>query len=285
MSLEHLAGTTYGPFPVRVTAEQVAAYVAATGDDPNRWVHHAPPSFAGALLFAAAPAFLESEEVKPHTRLLVHADQSFTWHRAVAIDERVSVAGTVSRVRSRGGATFVTFEAAVRAGAEAVVDARSTFLLGAGEPDDAAAEEEEPPVTARRVFAAAPVAPDLREGPVPELARSASRLDLVKYAAASGDFNPIHFDHETARRAGFPGVLVHGLLMGAWLVQVASTYSSLPDGVASVRLRFRNPLRPAAQAKVTGEIEEVSDDGARLRLVLRGQESDYVEAQIGLRTA
>ncbi len=180
---------------------------------------------------------------------------------------------------------FVTFEAGVHADGETVIESKSTFLLGDGEPDDPAAEEDEPPVEARGAFDAVAQSPRLEQGPVPELARSASRLDLVKYAAASGDFNPIHFDHETARRAGFPGVLVHGLLMGAWLVQVAAAYSPRPDGLESVRLRFRNPLRPAAQATIAGEVEQVSDGTAQLHLVLRGEESDYVEARIRVRTA
>lgn len=283
MSIKALEGTRYGPFRVRIGAEQVAAYVAATGDDSTRWVEHAPPTFASALLFAAAPAFLGADQVRPYTRLLVHADQAFTWHRALEVGERVVVDGMLTRIRERGGVSFVTFECAVKSDSASVIDAVSTFIMGDGAPSQTADEEQEPPVGDRAGHDALPGGADLTPGPLTGMTRSASRLDLVRYAAASGDFNPIHFDHETAVRAGFPGVLVHGLLMGAWLVQFAAAHVPSPDGVESAKLRFRNALRPAVAARVEGEVTKVVEDRARLRLILRDGSAEYVDARIGVR--
>ena len=285
MSLKDLVGSTYGPYPARVAAEQVAAYVAVTGDDATRWVKHAPPSYAGALLFVAARSFLNAADVKPYTKLLVHADQTFTWHRALEIDEPVMVDGALTRVRSRGSTSFVTFESFVRSGDEAVIAATSTFLMGDGAPAAEPEEEAEPPVDERGPYQALPVDPRPTVGPLPEIVRSASRLDLVRYAAASGDFNPVHFDQETARRAGFPGVLVHGLLMGAWLVQYAAACSGRTDPVAFAKLRFRSPLRPAVAATLSGGVTEVSGRAATLRLALRDQSTEYVQGTIDIRTA
>ena len=87
--------------------------------------------------------------------------------------------------------------------------------------------------------------------------------DLVRYAAASGDFNPVHFDHQSAVDSGFPGVLVHGLLMGSWLLQSVAALSSRPDPLASAKLRFRNPLRPGVTAVVESVMED-SSDGTRV---------------------
>ncbi len=285
MSLEHLVGSTYGPFSARISSEQVAAYVVATGDDPSRWTHRAPPTYAGALLFAVAPAFFGAEGVRAHTKLLVHVDQRFTWHRALEIDERVTVDGVVVRVRMRGGLSFVTFGSWVRSGEEVVIEAESMFLMGDGAPADPREEETEPVVKLRGVYELLPVGLALRPGPVPEMQRSASRLDLVRYAAASGDFNPVHFDHDTARRAGFAGVLVHGMLMGSWLVQLAAVYSTHPNPIASARLRFKNPLPPGVETTVGGMVEEVSDRSARLRLALRDVNTEYVDARVEVRTA
>ena len=284
MSLEELVDSTYGPFPVCISAEQVAAYVAVTGDDASRWVDHAPPAYAGALLFAVAPTFLNAEEVKPYTKLLVQADQTFTWNRALQVDEHVTVDGVVERVRVRADTNLVTFRSAVWSGSDAVIEASSTFLMGEGAPAVVPDDEIEPPVEARGAYEEIPGGVVLEPGPVPEMARSASRLDLVRYAAASGDFNPVHFDQATARRAGFPGVLVHGLFMGAWLLQLGAAYSSRPDPFASVRLRFRNPLRPVTDVTVGGAVEEVTDGGAKLALTLRSISTEYVAARIQLRT-
>ena len=100
------------------------------------------------------------------------------------------------------------------------------------------------------------------------MAKSASRLDLVKYAAASGDYNPIHFDHDAARIAGLEGIVVHGLLMAAWAMQTATAVSTRPDPIANIKLRFRNPLRPGAPAEVLGQMKEADSDGADAQLTL-----------------
>ena len=284
MSLDHLIGSAYGPYPVRL-AEKAAEYVAATSDDPERWTKHAPPSYAGALLFVAARGFLNSEEVVAHTRVLVHADQRFVWHGPLDLNEEVSVEGSLTRARERAGLTFVTFSATVRAGDQSVVDSVSTFLMSADAPDEIPPEAAEPPVTARGPFDSLTDVVSLEAGPIIGSDRSASRLDLVKYAAASGDFNPVHFDHFAARAAGFPGVVVHGLLMGAWLLQVAAVYSPRPDPIAEAKFRFRNPLAPAAAARIEGNVSDVSDDGARLALTLWAGDVEIVSAGIKVRNA
>ena len=285
MSLEDLVGTTYGPFSARISAEQVAAYVAVTGDDRARWVEHAPPSYAGALLFVVAPSFLNDAPVRRYTKLLVHVEQTFTWHRALEVEEKVTADGVLARVRTRGGVSFATFRSTVRSAEGVIIDASSTFLMGEGEPAQQAAEELEPPVAERGGYDTLPGNFSLGGGPTIAVARSASRLDLVRYAAASGDFNPVHFDHATATRAGFAGVLVHGLLMGAWLLQVAAAHSSRPDPVAEAKLRFKNAFRPGAEASVSGEIREVTNDAGSLRLSLANGKTEYVQGSIDIRTA
>lgn len=281
MAIEDLVGAMYGPYPVRVTAEQVGAYVAVTGDDGDRWVKHAPPSFAGALLFSAAPDFLRDPAVVPFTRLLVHADQSFVWHRAVEVDETLTVEGTFERARERSGVIFATFAASIRSGGDDVIESVSTFLMGREAPNKPE-EEAEPEVSSRGAYDVAPIAA-ASEGELPRLARSASRLDLVRYAAASGDFNPVHFDHDTAVEAGFPGIPVHGLLMGAWILQVAASLSSRPDAIAEAKLRFRNPLRPAVTARVSGSITDGGDTGPTVRASARRGDTELVSGRIRLR--
>ena len=131
-----------------------------------------------------------------------------------------------------------------------------------GEGDDIAegSEQPEPPVWKRELSDVPMPRPWPGIGPLPELAKSASRLDLVKYAAASGDYNPIHFDHDAACNAGLPGIVVHGLLMAAWATQSITSGAARPDPIAHAKLRFRNPLRPGTQAMVTGEVRDIAED-------------------------
>jgi acyl dehydratase len=75
----------------------------------------------------------------------------------------------------------------------------------------------------------------------------------VRYAAATRDWNPIHWDHQAAVAAGLPGIVVHGLLQSSWLLSAAARVSDRPDPFIDARFRFRAPLLAAAQATVNCE--------------------------------
>lgn len=284
MSLEALQGRGYGPVSLRISPEKVAEYVAATGDDAARWTASAPPSFAGALLFAIAPAFLHSEDVGESTRVLVHTDQTFTWHEPLTVGACVEVTATVARVRSRGGVSFVGFDAVITADGVALLASSSTFLMGAGPATEPGPDGGEPEVTRRAGTspppAGGPVTEGLVLGPFP---RSVSRLDLVRYAAASGDFNPIHFDHDAARAAGLDGIVVHGLLMSAWLSQLGAALGSGDAPLAEMKVRFRNALRPADAAEVTATVTSTERTGVGLAASLSSGGADLVTATMEVR--
>ena len=282
MALEHLEGTTYGPVRTSIAAAKVAEYVAATGDDMQRWLTAAPPGYAGALLFAVAPEFLASDAVSGHTAVLIHADQTFTWHAALAVGTDVEVVGRIERVRERGGVDFVSFSAAVTGlDGSPLLDSASTFLLGSEPAGDPALPHPEPAVGERAGWD--PVqAP--QDGVWDTMTRSASRLDLVRYAGASGDFNPIHFDHEAALGAGLGGVVVHGLLMGAWLLQPVAALRDGDAPLGRAKLRFREPLYPGRAALLDGSVREGGVD-ADVRLTQATDGSTLVTAQVRLAEA
>lgn len=279
--LDGLIGTTYGPFPVPVSADRVEAFVAATGDDPQRWHDMVPPMFASVALFGAAPAFLEDEAVLPFTRSLIHSEQSYSWSRPLDIGETLQVFGTVEAVRVRGSLSLVTFSLAAGSDSNPWITGSSVFLLST----DAAAgadEWEEPDEDDRPPFdtAGAPLQLPGDGDPLAEMRCGASRSDLVRYAAASEDWNPIHLDHDAARSAGLGGVIVHGLLMASWIGSLASRYGLL----TAMRLRFRNPLRPSASAVVTGSVASIVDDTADIDLVLSAGQHRLVTARASVTT-
>ena len=88
-----------------------------------------------------------------------------------------------------------------------------------------------------------------------------TREDLKRYAAASGDPNPMHLDEEFARNAGYPGVFAHGMLsmgyLGEFLVQAG--------GVGSIRrlkARFAKLTWPGDVVTCHGRVTAVRDEGA-----------------------
>jgi acyl dehydratase len=250
-----LEGAGLGPVAVAVTADRIAFYADASGDHRERWTTRAPPGFASVLLFAVADLFLYHEKVVPFTATLLHLDQSFTYHAPMRAGSTITMEGTITRVRERSGSYFVTFESVGRDDHGDVVSATSTFVLS-----DRAAPRAE-------VIRTEPAARE--RSPASTDQRSASRHDLVRYAAATRDFNPLHWDHDVAVAAGLSGTVVHGLLMYAWMMQSAMAATDGRD-VLAAKVRFRAALHPAETASLDAVVEgervrlELTRDGAAL---------------------
>lgn len=261
--------------------EKVEEFVLATGDDPDRWEFHAPPGFAAVALFKAAPAFFDDEDAAEYAKTLVHVDQTFTWERPLPQEVDARVIGVVESVRHRGELYFVTFTARTEDDAGQVyMEASSTFLMTEGAvPQDKVTVESEPAWDDRAdneipaIVALPPVGESL-----PSLLKSASRSDLIRYAGATRDWNAIHWDHDAAVEAGLPGIIVHGLLMAAWVAQAAGRVNDGPMPLSHLRLRFRKALRPAAQAEV--EVEVKGPDA--LTCTIRSNDQDLVTADATL---
>lgn len=81
-----------------------------------------------------------------------------------------------------------------------------------------------------------------------------SRDTLVRYAGASGDFNPIHYNDTVAADAGLPGVIAHGMLtMGTAITGVLDAIAD-PTAVTAYSVRFTNPVPVPATGSVTLEV-------------------------------
>ncbi len=85
-----------------------------------------------------------------------------------------------------------------------------------------------------------------------------TRLQLIKYAGASGDFNPIHTIDEAAAAAGLPGVIAHGMLTAAVMGSLLSPYL----GVGFVRelyTRFSGMVFVGDELRVGGEVSGIEE--------------------------
>jgi acyl dehydratase len=119
------------------------------------------------------------------------------------------------------------------------------------------------------------------------LVEDLKRTQLVQYAGASGDFNPLHTDDVHAREvAGFPGVFAHGMLT------MAMTGSLLTDvvgirGVERFGGRFMAQVWPGDRLTVRMEITAVTNDrgGAAVELSLSTRNQDEVEVFSGTASA
>jgi acyl dehydratase len=91
-----------------------------------------------------------------------------------------------------------------------------------------------------------------------------TRADLVRYAGASGDFNPIHWSAETAVAVGLPDVIAHGMLTMAMVVRVATDWVGNPGAVLDYGVRFTRPVvvprESGVQLAVTGVVRALNED-------------------------
>jgi acyl dehydratase len=95
--------------------------------------------------------------------------------------------------------------------------------------------------------------PDASVGPL-------TRTDIVRYAGASGDFNPIHHDEEFARSAGMPGVFSIGMHSAGLLAQYLARWVGLPN-VHRFGVRLTGQVWPGDSLRLAGKVDRVEEDG------------------------
>jgi acyl dehydratase len=94
------------------------------------------------------------------------------------------------------------------------------------------------------------------------------RATLVRYAGASGDFNPIHWNERFAREVGLPDVIAHGMFTMAEAARVVTDWAGDPAAVVEYGVRFTKPVvvpddDKGAVVEVTGKVAAKLDDEAR----------------------
>jgi acyl dehydratase len=91
-----------------------------------------------------------------------------------------------------------------------------------------------------------------------ELRISPDRFLTVRYAGASGDYNPIHIDEEFAKQVGLPGRILHGLWSMAQVARAQTEAAGGPDKLKRLSVQFRGMGRPEEEVVVTSTVREVS---------------------------
>jgi acyl dehydratase len=99
-----------------------------------------------------------------------------------------------------------------------------------------------------------------------------TRADLVRYAGAAGDFNPIHWSDRTAHAVGLPGVIAHGMLTMALAGRAVTAWTGDP-AMVEYGVRFTKPVivpddDEGTQVEVAGTVRAVSDGSAQIDLTV-----------------
>src|SRR5688572_7558311 len=92
---------------------------------------------------------------------------------------------------------------------------------------------------------------------LPEREYAVTRADLVRYAGASGDLNPIHWSDRVATSVGLPGVIAHGMYTMALAARAVDDWAGGPGRVLELGCKFTKPV-------------VVPDDDAGARVLVKG---------------
>ena len=103
----------------------------------------------------------------------------------------------------------------------------------------------------------------LEQGDAVHLEVTPDRFVTVRYAGASGDFNPIHIDEEFATSVGLPGRILHGLWTMAQVARAHTDAAGGPDKLRSLGVQFRGMGRMGEEIVVKGTVRE-ADDGTAI---------------------
>jgi acyl dehydratase len=199
----------------------VAAYAKVCGFALR---DHLPPTYPHVLAFPLHMALMSDGSFPFGAVGLVHVANEITQHRRIGVDEALdlSVRATKLQPHPKGKVFDVVTEA--RVGRQIAWESTSTFLRR-GKGDPGAASGEAFPIVDEDVRASAEWRLDGGLG--------------RRYAAVSGDRNPIHMHSLTAKPLGFPAAIAHGMWTKARAL--AALEPRLPDAFA-VDVRFRRPI-------------------------------------------
>jgi acyl dehydratase len=233
-------GHVYPPAePFTMTTEAASAYAAATDDKNTRYPAVAPPM--SAVIYGLKPAampVMDEALVVDTSRILklLHGEQEIRWLKPVKPGDVLFTSATVQSITDKGTGELI--EIATRSldkSAESVVEMVWGFFIRHSKKDI-------------KPLAAKPAEPDKKPDRAPdfELSWTVAKDQPARYAAASGDHNPIHTDDAIAKMAGLNGVILHGLCTMAFAQRaiIDRALSGDPGRLSRMKVRFTKPVYP-----------------------------------------
>ena len=236
-----LVGKTYDTTTYEVTAEAIRSYAEATNDDNDAY-RRGDDAVGGPIfpIVAAFDSFMGAAmdpELRADLLRLVHGQEDHVLYRPLRPGDKLTVTPVLESVDVKeSGETFTVKATLTDVDDELVAEVRGTmFIRGTG---------------SRKAAVAAARAESQPPGEVVYEESTVVDEDQTKrYAEASGDHNPIHLDEDTARMAGLPGIIAHGMCTMAIATKAAvnGLAGGDPTRVKRVAVRFSKPVLPGQE--------------------------------------
>jgi acyl dehydratase len=237
---EGLVGKKYTQRTFEVTAEAIEKYARATNDGNERYLSGdvvGSPVFSIVAVFESFMEAAMDEELGADLLRLVHGAEEHVLRGPIRPGDVLMIEPVLETVeRKDSGETFVVAAAVTKDDGTRVADVRGTmFIRGTG--------------SGRKAAAAAAAATSMSGEVIFEETTKVDDDQTFRYAEASGDHNPIHLDDATARMAGLPGIILHGMCTLA--IATKAAVNGLADGdplrIKRVAARFSRPVLPGQE--------------------------------------
>ncbi|HYP21949.1 MAG TPA: MaoC/PaaZ C-terminal domain-containing protein [Actinomycetota bacterium] len=233
-----LVGKEYPASTFEVTADHIERYARATNDENERYLGGddvvAPPVFPVVPAFNTFMTAAMDPELGADLLRLVHAAEEHVFYKPIRAGDVLTVAGAIESVEQKEtGETFTVKGTETNQDGEVVAEVRGTmFIRGSGSGSRSATPPAE---NARDV--------------VYEETTKVDDDQTFRYAEASGDHNPIHVDEATAKMAGLPGIILHGMCTMAMASKgaVNGLAGGDPTRLARVGVRLSKPVLPGQE--------------------------------------
>lgn len=238
---------------MRAGAEQVAAYNRVCGFDLR---DHLPPTYPHVLAFPLHMAVMAEGSFPFGAVGLVHVENQIVQHRRIGLEEELTIKVKPTKLAPHPKGRTFSLQTKIKSGNRIVWESTSTMLRRGGGGVGGAAPKATKPELHQLLHPVDGKVDAVREGEGEAAGANAEwRLggDLGRrYAAVSGDRNPIHMHSLTAKPLGFPRAIAHGMWTKARCL--AAIESRLPDAF-QVDVRFRKPILLPGRVEFAGTSE------------------------------
>lgn len=241
VDLRDAIGRRYACDYVVTDEDTIAAYARATNDPNPRYLEGdqvAPPIYPVRLFKPLMTACVGDPDLELDFLRLVHGEQDMTWHGPLRPREIVNLRAVLESVAQKSKGCVVAWRMMGVVGGDIRVEARmSVFVRG----------QMLPGVEPGSTFGEVPSGGADPEGePIATQTTAVEADQMIRYAEASLDDNPIHLDNAVATSAGLPSVILHGLCTMAFASKgiVDELLESDPTRLHRFSVRFSKPVLP-----------------------------------------
>lgn len=241
-----LVGRRYDETGYEVTAEAIERYARATNDENERYLGGddvvAPPVFPIVPAGRSFAAALFDPELQVDLMRLVHGSEEHIFHKPLRPGDTLRFAAVVEDIQQKESGETLTLKAdLVNQDGDLAAEVRGTmFIRGKGGGGAKGGEAK---------AAGGNGTGQPRPAPVHEGTTKVDDDQTHRYAKASGDHNPIHTDESTAKMAGLPGIIVHGMCTMAIATKgaVDGLAGGDPTRIKRVSVRLSKPVLPGQE--------------------------------------